>query len=235
MSVLNLAKKYAPQFLTGVSVVGVAATGYLAARATYKSYPVLVSDKARKEKFAEVWQDYIPAAVVGGSTMATIITANHIHLQRGAALMSAYKISEEAFDRFRSAAAEELGEQTIDKIQELVVKKELDETDAEVIQTSEGETLCYDMMSGRYFKSDMESIRTAVNSLNERIINDFYASLNDFYGLLDLPSIPIGEDLGWNSDKLLQLQYTTILSKDNTPCLAIDYKVAPQLGYYHCF
>ena len=51
----------------------------------------------------------------------------------------------------------------------------------EVVVTDRGSTLCYDSLSGRYFKSDIETLRKTVNDLNRRMRDEMFISLNDFY------------------------------------------------------
>ena len=68
------------------------------------------------------------------------------------------------------------------------------------IITDKGNTLCFDSLSGRYFKSDIDKIKRAVNNLNRELTYDMYVSLNDFYDELDLDHTKIGDELGWNLD-----------------------------------
>ena len=83
--------------------------------------------------------------------------------------------------------------------------------------TGSGETLCYDVLSGRYFKSDIEKIREAIN---------------DLYYAIGLPDIKLGEALGWNIDKgYIDVQFGTHLAANGTPCLVLAFNVAPQYGY----
>ena len=51
----------------------------------------------------------------------------------------------------------------------------------EVIITEKGNTLCYDVISCRYFRSDIDKIKKIENELNRRMRDDMYISLNDFY------------------------------------------------------
>jgi hypothetical protein len=59
-----------------------------------------------------------------------------------------------------------------------------------------------------------------------------YVSLNDFYYEIGLRSTAMGDDLGWNIDKgLIELGFSTQLSEDGSPCLVVDYQVAPMYNY----
>ena len=97
----------------------------------------------------------------------------------------------------------------------------------------EGNTLCYDAVSGRYFKSDIETIRKAVNELNRRMLRENYVCLNEFYGEIGLPYTNLGDDIGWSIDRdgLIELDLSSQLAEDGTPCLVISYRVTPRFGY----
>ena len=95
-----------------------------------------------------------------------------------------------------------------------------------------GNTLCYDSISGRYFKSDIEKIKKAENELNKKMLNEMYLSLNEFYDELGLRPTSLGNELGWNiDDGLIDIHFSSQLSEDDQPCLVLDYCVAPRYGY----
>ncbi|MBQ5562679.1 MAG: hypothetical protein IIT39_04770 [Clostridia bacterium] len=66
-----------------------------------------------------------------------------------------------------------------------------------IVTTGYGDTLCYETLSGRYFYSDIEKIRAAVNRANKIILEESYISLNEFYDELDLGHTGIGDSIGW--------------------------------------
>lgn len=102
----------------------------------------------------------------------------------------------------------------------------------EVIVTGRGETLCYDDYSGRYFKSDAESIRKAVNDINAQLRDDYFVSLNEFYNLLGLSNVKLGEDIGFAvEDSYLNLSFSATLTDNNIPCLVLNYDVSPKYGF----
>ena len=72
---------------------------------------------------------------------------------------------------------------------------------SEVLVTGKGETLCYDSLSGRYFKSDIEKIKKAINDVNRRMLNENSVALNEYYVEIGLAAVGIGESVGWDIDK----------------------------------
>ena len=79
----------------------------------------------------------------------------------------------------------------------------------------------------------MEEIKSAINVLNRHLIDTHYISLNDFFDEIGLANTRLGEELGWNlDDGLIDVDFSTQLAEDGTPCLVVDYLVAPRYDYY---
>jgi len=94
--------------------------------------------------------------------------------------------------------------------------------------TNTGNTLCYESVSGRYFKSDIDKIKKAENELNRRMLREGCISLTEFFNEIGLTSTTISDELGWNIDKgLIELYFSSQLSDDGTPCIVVDYETMP--------
>ena len=62
--------------------------------------------------------------------------------------------------------------------------------------------------------------------------DEMYVSLNDFYYEVGLDNIKIGDELGWNIDNgYINLSFSSQLAGDGTPCLVIDYSIAPRYNF----
>lgn len=246
---------HSPLILTGIAAAGTITTAFLAAKASFKAAEVLQEETdillekhgsaqrvidsgewlTMKDKTKLVWKLYIPTLANAALTVTCCIAANRIGTKRAAAMAAAYKISERAFEEYREKIVEKLGtnkerEARDDIAQDRVRKNPVG--NAEVIITDGGDVLCYDMYTGRYFRSDMNTIKKAQNDLNAQILNNFYASLNDFYSLIGLSHVQSGEDLGWKSDKLVELRFSATISEDDKPCIVIQFNVDPIRNYY---
>ena len=238
-------EKRTPEILTGIGIAGMVTTTILAVKATPKAVLLLNDRKdeleTKKLPVMEVvkttWKCYIPAAVTCGASIACLIGASSVNLKRNAALATAYKLSETALAEYRDAVVETIGEKkerTVrDKVAEERIKKN-PVTKSDVIVTGNGTTLCFDAISGRYFQSSMQKIESAKNKINERMLCENYVSLNDLYDELGMEPTKIGEDLGWNifTDRLIDISFSSQLADDGTPCLVMDYSVAPRPEYY---
>ena len=256
----NTAGKYSPQILTGLGIAGMLTTVVLAVKATPKALKNIDAEKERqndelskqaKEQGIDIcekvtnlkpidtvkatWKCYIPAVVTGAASTACLIGACSVNTRRTAALATAYKISETALHEYREKVIETIGEKKEEEVRDKVAQQKLADNPVAsntVIITTKGNTLCYDAFSGRYFRSDIEKIRRAENSINRRMFTDMYVSLNEFYDELELDHTDIGHQLGWNMDDgLLEIDFSSQLTEDGEPCLVISYNHSPKYEY----
>ncbi len=235
--------KHSPEILTGIGIAGMVTTTVMAVKATPKAIELIEEkksdDDADKLTFVETvkttWTCYIPAAVTGSLSIACLIGASSVNARRNAALATAYTLSESALKQYQGKVIEAIGEKKEQSIRDAVAKDRIDRnpvSSREVIITEKGNTLCYDSISGRYFKSDIEKLKKVENELNRRLRNEMYISLNEFYYEIGLNSIGMGYNLGWNVDHgYIELNFSSQLADDGTPCLALEYMVTPQYGY----
>ncbi len=237
--------KHSPEILTGIGIAGMVTTTVLAVKATPKAL-VLIEEKKKEERTDKLtpidtikvtWKCYIPAVVTGTASIACLVGASSVNARRNAALATAYQLSTTALSEYKDAVVETIGEKKEKAVKDKVAEKQIEKNPvakSEVIITNSGDTLCFEPTSGRYFKSDIEKIRRAVNNLNEQMIHDIfgYVSLNDFYDELGLDHTDIGDDLGWNiNEGQIKIDFSSQLTNDGTPCVVIDYDVRPTYGY----
>lgn len=232
----------APVILTAAAVVGVATTTLFAVKATPNALGLIeaAEETAQKpltppQKIRLTLPCYIPALGMGAATMACIIGASTTATKRNAALLSAFTLSENAFKEYQSKVVETLGEKKEQIVRDEIAKDRVQNnppSDNSVIFAGSGKVLCYEMLTGRYFESTHEDLRKAENNINKQIINEMYASQNDFYREIGISTNKFGDEFGWNTDNLLELQFSSVLTEDNKPCLAIDYRVNANRGYH---
>lgn len=247
------AKKNSPQILTGIGIAGMITTAVMAVRATPKAMALIeerenewlrenlddveASYKAlpKIEAVKACWKCYIPSMIVGGVSVACLVGASSVNLRRNAALATAYSLSESALKEYQEKVIEEIGEKKEEAVRDRIAKDRIEKNPVsknEVILTEKGTTLCYDMISGRYFKTDIDKLRKAENDLNRQMRYDIYVSLNEFYDAIGLDPIKIGDNIGWNIDKgYIDLSFSSQLTEDGTPCLVLDYHVGPNYDY----
>lgn len=235
--------KRSPEILTGIGIAGMFTTTVLAVTATPKAIKLIEEQKETldvdkltvMETVKTTWKCYIPAATTAVASSVCLIGANSVHSKRNAALATAYKLSETALTKYREKVIETIGENKERTVREKVAKDKIDNdpvSKTEVFITERGNTLCYDAVSGRYFKSDIERIKSAVNTLNKQMLTEMYVSLNEFYDELGLSPTNLGDKLGWKLDKgLIELDFSSQIADDGTPCIVVDYRVTPDYDY----
>lgn len=241
----KFASKRSPEILTGIGIAGMITTTILAVRATPKALE-LIEEKKEEESIDELssfeivkvaWKPYIPAMVTCIASTACLIGASSVNTKRNAALATAYKLSETALSEYRDKVVETIGEKkeriVRDKVAEERVKKN-PVSKNEVIVTGNGKTLCFDPISGRYFMCSIETIKKAENTLNKQMLHDIsgYVSLNEFYDELGLDHTSVGNDLGWNTNQLIDIDFSSQLNDNGEPSVVLDYLVAPKYDYY---
>jgi hypothetical protein len=240
------AKANSPSILTGIAVVGTVATAYLTGKAAVDADRILrelqnrreaEGDKepySTKEKIEVVWVEFIPPVVSGAVTIGCIIGANKIGSRRAAAVAAAYSLSEKAFSEYKDKIVKTIGDKKETKVRNEIAQDRVSKSPpvaSQIILTG-GPVLCCDGMSMRYFMSDLETIRKAQNDINNQINMHQYASLTDFYDNLDLPKTQMSDEVGWNQDQLLTLNFSATLTPDNRPCMMIEYRAKPIRDFY---
>lgn len=235
--------KNSPTILTALAVGGVVTTTIFAVKTTPKAYAILQdnrsiinnSDAPIKDIVKLTWKLYIPTACMGAATIACIIGANTINNKRNAALAAVYGLTETAFKEYKNKVVETIGQNKELKIRDDISKDKITNNppkDTEIIFTGKGEVLCYDSLIGRYFKSDIERIRQTINEINKDFMSDMsmWVSLNDIYYALNLPSVKIGDALGWDLEKgLVDINFSSQLTEKGEPCLVLNFPVEPKM------
>ena len=232
-----------PTILTAIGVTGTIATAVLASRASFKASEVLQEAEKNvtsyedgpsldnREKFDLVWKLYIPAATTGVVTLACIITANRVSNRRAVALASAYSISQEAFREYKEKVFEKIGEKKEQAVRDEIAQDRVNNNPPSLIVANTTKTLCFDSYSGRPFESDLESIRTAVNDINYQLLSDDYASLTDFWEKIGLDRTSDSDEIGWNIDRKLEVEYAAALF-EGKPVLTIEFRTIPIRSYW---
>jgi hypothetical protein len=235
--------KHGPEILTGLGIAGFLTAIGLAVKATpaamnsvEKKKDELQVDKLKPiDTIKATWKHYIPTLAVVGASTACVIGASTVSAKRNAALVAACKFTETAFTEYKEKVVETIGERKEKTVNEAISKDRIEKnpvTEKNVVFTERGNTLCYDVPSDRYFRSDIEQLKKGVNELNRRMLHESYISLNEYYAEIGLHSTESGDILGWNTDKgLIDVYFSSELASDGTPCLAIGFNNPPVYGY----
>ncbi len=246
-------KDNSPHILTGLGVAGLVTTAVLTGQATVKAYKyvdgyekfVICNEEKTSEeeknkyfddlylnRFKLCWKHYIPPVIMGAVSIACIVGSNYTSNRQKAALAGLYSLTEKTLNDYREKVVEQIGHNKEEKIRSEVAQKKLDDNpikEDKIVMTGKGEHLCFDTVSGRYFKSDIEKIRKIQNDLNEARLNGtMWTPVNDFYYLVGLEPTSIGEDIGWTVDDDIKFVFDSKIATNGEPCLVISYEVGPR-------
>lgn len=247
----KLAVDNAPVILTAAGVVGTVATAIFTGKSAYKAAQIIKDAEHmnnlnrnepdwapldNKDKIQLTWKLYAVPVSTGVVAVASIVFANRISTKRAAALAAAYSLSERAFHEYKGKVLEHIGENKERKVRDEVAQDKLKKNpvsaqSGQIIMTGGGDQLCLDGFSGRYFFSDMESIRKAVNDINQQIHHSGSASLSDFYEKLGLHSTDVSDEVGFSYELPLDIDYTSGLSDDGRPCIVMTYRLLPNAKF----
>lgn len=232
---------HVPDILTATACIGVGATAVMCGKNTLTAHDILKAydeenpDATTKDRVLKAAPAYIPTIILATATIACIIGARTTSAKQTAALASAYTIATEAAARYRDKVIEVVGEEKAKEVDEKIADEQLKAhplSGQQPIIVGTGKVLCFDTLSSRYFMSDMETLRKVQNDMNRIILDDMFASLNDFYYRIGLDPMNLGEELGWTIDSLIDLKFTSRLSEDGQPCLVVNYESVPRSDFY---
>lgn len=239
-------RKHSPEILTALGIAGFTTAGIMAVKVTPKALEKVRQDSqknhsgdryayTKKEAVKSAWRYYVPAVGMSLSSAACLIFATSTNLRRNAALAAAYSISESTLRDYQSKTLEMVGPEKEQEIRDAAMKERVTRNPiqaGDVYITGKGDTLCYDPWADRVFKCNPDLIVKAANSLSREMLDTGYVSLNDFYWEIGLMETKAGRELGWKIDRgLIDPVFSGQLTKDQQPCVAVDFRVQPAAGF----
>lgn len=227
--------KNAPQIFVVAGSIGVLATFVMIAKETPEAVKkvddirIEDTEPSKIDKIRVAAPVYAPSIVLGGTSLALILSAHHINAKRIASLTAAYNITKGAFGDYKEKVEELIGDKKKDTLNGMIAKDKLEKNpivEGDVLLTGLGDMLCYDYMTARYFRCDINTIKKAENILNREMMADLSgsATLNDFYSEINLPSAGCGNYLGWKiDDGLMEIDCTSMIAANGEPCIVLNY------------
>lgn len=244
--------------LTAGGVVGTVATSLLAGRAGFKLGTTKIEKKI--DKLADQLQEkdpeknpylrldeididnkdiivpaipqLIPPLLTGSATIFAIIMSHRMSAQKAAALAAAYGLMDKQFGEYKSKVEERLTGQKQTAIKDEMAQNAVDRTPgADKIVIVEGEVLCFDAPSGRYFNSTVERIRQAANTTNAEVLRRGFAPASFFYDELDLPKTDWSGEVGFGPENPLELDISATVVGGNRPCIVVNFSHPPRAEY----
>lgn len=181
---------------------GLISSVYFAIKDTRKNIEALDNLKENgftKETAVPVVKGYWKTILAGGVTLASIIGSNVV-----SGLVIAGLTSELNYMRLnRDKIAEKVrkcvpnGDNLVkDAMLENVIVDN-DKRKITVEETGNGDVLCFEGYSGRYFRSSLEAVSDALRRFADRFESGEYVNFNDLYKELDIDTTRFGYDWGY--------------------------------------
>ena len=237
-------KKNASTILTYIGSAGVIATSVMAVKVTPKALTLLENAKTEKgeeltktEKIKVAGPAYVPAVLIGASTIACIFGANILNQRQQAALMSAYVLLDNSYKDYKKKIKELYDNDVENTVRNEITKDKYNEDPYPVENAMQ---LFYDEFSQRYFESTTENILRAEYELNRLMATEYEVCLNKFYELLGIGRVDYGDYLGWSGCELEELyghfwvdfHHQKVIMDDNMECTIIYMDMEPTLYMY---
>lgn len=236
--------KHEPEILMAMGISGLLFSTIWGIKATFRVSKDIreykdsknIDKLTAKEVVKLSWKHYLPVVISTSLSIPCVIAGNRVSSKRYAALATAYTISEAALQEYQETTREIVGERKAKEIQASIDEKNVAKTykgGNQVIIVDKGESLFFEPLSGRYFKSNWNDIAKAANELNSEALGNMSGqiTLNDWFTKLGLEDTDVGDILGWNIEdgpkSLIDIEISSHITKDNIPCGAISYRNRP--------
>lgn len=235
----------APMILSCVGAIGVGITAVVTAKATVKAVCIINEAECSKketltkgEAFAVAAPAYIPAVLIGSATIVCIFGANVLNRKHQAALTSAYILLDSTFKDYKAKVAELYGTDANKKVRAEIVKDKCKDIEQHIVRSDET-LLFYEEHYGKIFERTFAEVQDAEYRLNRKLAMDGEASLNDFFQLLGLNEMEVGDALGWSQEGIcdffnppwIDFEHELVRLDDGMECYIINILVAPVTGY----
>lgn len=211
-------RKHGGTILAVAASVGVVATAIETGRASTKAQKIIEKNTiaidcenygkscyTTKQKVLDCWKAYIPAAILGGGTIACILGSNALNKKQIASLTAAYMALGKTYQTYRAQVRRTIGDQQENEIFETAKSIEMAEKDQTVKNSATEKLLCYDPIGKRYFHATEAELLTAFYEANRDFNANGYIALNDVYGYLNLDFIPELHGRGWSIDYMSEM------------------------------
>ena len=223
-----------PTILTCISVAGVASTVWTCHQDTIKD------ENSGDTSWKTRWKHYIPTAISSATTVSCIIGSHYCSTRQKEALASAYLLSQTTLQEYQKKVIERIGKNKERDLRE-EVEKEIAEARApkllycqgieDVIETGHGNTLFYDIPGERYFKSDINYLKSVVNDLNFEVRSEMMFDWNEINYRWGLPFKKFGNEHVFDVDHPLNVTYVPEMMENGQVRIIVDYDLIPLSEY----
>lgn len=234
------------KILSGTAIGGVLTTTVLAVKGgsdaankiAYEEYRT-DSELTRKEKLKLTWKCYIPAACSAIGTIGCIAASEYCNNKDKALAVAAAAAFSTALTDYKEAVIETVGEELGEEVRKAAGQKDLDRTPFTkskdslrfVDEYDEEDYLCYEPLTGQYFRSNKLKIDDAMNEVCREVIAFDEAPLNSLFERIGVRPSEFGQMMGWKStiNRLPKVAYSANMTDDGRVVVWLDYTICPTM------
>ena len=229
--------EHAPVICMGFGIASMLAAVPLAIKATPKATQLIEEANAKKpvEMVKAAWKPYIPTAITVVIGVGCLLAAYKLGTKRTAALAAACALSDSALREYTEKAIEVFGEEGDKKVKDAVAEEKVKKVNLDtsyIINTGYGDDIMMDSITGRLFRSSINTVERAVMTVNEAINDGEAISVNEWFDINGIdPVFPIGSSFGWNSTRgKLHCTYSSTIVNDKA-VVVVNYDIFPWAGF----
>ena len=245
----------APTILSIISIGGIVATAIEAARATPKAMELIQKDSranhdgdpnayTKSEAIQSAWKCYIPAALLGASTVMCVLGANILNKKQRTAMTGAYALINSSFQEYKRKNRELNGEEAHKTVMDAIAKEHCEDVVITAYgfcdnsnldfgdRNPEDIRLFYDVFSKRYFDSTVDKVLQAEYHLNRSYMLSGAVTVDEFYKFLGLSPKENEDCIGWSTEDgiyWIDFDHSKTILEDGTNCYMIDMIFTPYL------
>lgn len=188
----------------------------------------------KSEKLKVFGKAFWRTALIAAFSITCLVASNRIAAGQLATVTACLAAQKTDYKEFVTAAKEKLGPKKSEELEAELIQKKMEKTgmptEQTVIVAGGGDVLFFDKWNGRYFWSDMETVRKGVNDAVAELRQTTMLSGNEFWAFVSsaLGETDNGDVLGWDSGldgtKDIEVEYYSTIVPDG------QYKGRPAIG-----
>lgn len=185
---------------TITGMVGVGITTYQTVKSTMEVEKIIKDNKptSKKETAKLIWKPVLKTAAPFITTEFAIFMSNRSNKKTIMALQAATIMLNTDRKAVREKILEKMGKtKGKDTISEIAKDQAKKSDSREVYQTGHGDLLCYDVFSGRYFRSSQMHIERIILDFDKTLVDGGEVCINDIFIGIGLPPITVGDLFVW--------------------------------------
>ena len=230
--------------------IGVISTAIFSAKAAVRAKE-RIDKTGGSDPDIQLWvRASLPFALIpigcGGATICCIVGLSALTHRNQATAIAAYGILRSTYNDYRKQVVDRYGSDADQTIRETLSIKHAAQPDisCECLSTICSQKtnavsepcLFYEEISGIRFESSVEQVIEAEYHLNRMLACQGCVRLNEFYTFLGLPSISIGDVLGWSvyndcDIPWIDFNHIKTMINDDLECYIIQMPFAPYEGF----